>query len=330
MDTRKASKASWKHIVCCVVILIIFMLTMGVHINAEGKNGETIADSSSEVVPLSIKPRVVFDHYRSIIKNEVELAGPKEEVMACIIGNESEDNDEEVTPSEIDHYITTYSDDIYFLSKTFGVEYNQVLEDIRNRYYTNIEELEQTNIGYLRNKAGKVKKYKNDLYGLVEYFYDYVEKNPKNVNKKWIPYKGGSKYIENLIIYFTTHVYTNVDTVTALSIGAAESGYYKVKFMLKKNNVYGGMSSKGLIKYKNIEYGVLSYIRTLSKNYYGKGLNTVSKIGKKYCPKYDKLGNKIASPHWIKLVSSAKKKYSKYNTEIETKDLLDKDRITNL
>ncbi len=329
MDTRKASRASWKHIVCCLVLLVVFMLTIGVHINAEGKNGEAIADSSSEVVPLVIKPNATLSYFSSMIKNEVELAGPKEEVMECT-NEELSDSTEDSIESEIDHYITTYSHDIYLLSKAFGVKYEKVLEDLRNRYYTNTQKLEQTNIGYLRTKSGKLKTFDSALYGLVEYFYDFVERNPNQVSKKRVPYTGGAKYIENLIIYFTTHIYTNVDPVIALSIGAAESGYYKVKFMLKSNNVYGGMSSKGLIKYNNIEYGVLSYIRTLSNSYYGKGLNTISKIGKKYCPKYDELGNKIASPHWIKLVSTAKKKYTKYNTEIETIDLLDKDRITNL
>jgi hypothetical protein len=38
---------------------------------------------------------------------------------------------------------------------------------------------------------------------------------------------------------------------------------------------------------------------------------------------YDDFGNKIASPHWKRLVSTAMKKYSKYDFNIETKDLLD-------
>ena len=158
--------------------------------------------------------------------------------------------------------------------------------------------------------------------GIVEYFYNYCKKHPGKVNKKRVAYTGNAEYVENLIIYYTTHVYTNVDTNIALSIGAAESGYYKVKYMLACNNVFGGMSSTGLIKYKNIEYGVLSYIRLLSKNYFGKGLNTFAKIGRIYCPTYDSNGNKIASPHWIGLVNTAIKKYNKYNRDIQMNDLL--------
>ena len=308
METKKASKKAWKHVICCLILLIIFMLTVGVHINA-GENADGIIADSSDTVPLRASSfrRLVLLSYSE--ENEVELAGPKEEVTVQL--------------REVDRYITTYADEIEFFANTFGVDYEKVIKDLRKRYDDSEQEFEPTNVGFLLNNKGKVKTFKSIEYGLVEYFYDYVDKHPREVNKKRVPYSGDAKYVENLIIYYTTHVYTNVDTATALSIGAAESGYYKVKYMLKANNVYGGMSSKGLIKYKNIEYGVLSYIRLLSRNYYGKGLDTIAEIGRKYCPKYDNFGNKTASPHWIKLVSTAMKKYKKYNFEIEAKDLVE-------
>lgn len=317
METKKASGVAWKHLICCIVLLLIFVLTIGIHINAEGRTEEFLTETSDETVPLRYNSISLFNYdaddiaLRLNVQNEVELAGPKKEVNVNI--------------TDIDNYITTYKDEITFFAKTFAVKEDDILADLKERYASREFEFEQNNVGFLTDKNGAVKTYDSVLYGLVEYFYDYVENNPRKVNKKRVPYTGDAKYVENLIIYFTTHVYTNVDTTTALSIGAAESGYYKVKYMLKCNNVFGGMSSKGLIKYRNIEYGVLSYIRLLSKNYYGKGLDTISKIGRKYCPKYDSFGNKIASPHWIKLVSAAKKKYSKYDFTIETKDLLNKE-----
>ena len=57
--------------------------------------------------------------------------------------------------------------------------------------------------------------------------------------------------------------------------------------MLRQNNIYGGMSSKGLIKYNSIELGVLTYVRMMSKNYYAKGLTNMYSIGKVYCPTYE-------------------------------------------
>ena len=119
-----------------------------------------------------------------------------------------------------------------------------------------------------------------------------------------------------------TKIYTNVDSSLALSIGAAESGYYKVKSMLNKNNIYGGMSSNGLIQHENIELGTLRYVRMLSKNYIEKGLTTLESIGRVYCPTTNEYGQKVASSHWINLVNTAKNKYSKYTQNIEIKDLV--------
>ena len=312
METKNASKKPWKHIICCLILLVIFVLTIGIHINAEGNSDGVIADNASDTVPLRASASGLVADIANASKNEVKLAGPKEEVIFEI--------------KDFDYYITTYADEIEFFAKAFGVSINDVLDDLKNRSKVSEHEFESTNLGYLLNKDGRLKTFSSVEYGLVEYFYDYVENNPSKTSKKRVPYTGDAKYIENLIIYYTTHIYTNVDTTTALSIGAAESGYYKVKYMKRCNNIYGGMSKKGLIKYKNIEYGVLSYIRLLSKSYYGKGLNTVSKIGRKYCPVYDDFGNKIASPHWIKLVNTAIKKYNKYDFDIKVSDLLENSR----
>ena len=279
------------------------------HINAEGPKDEIVADSSSDTVPLKAGINSYIASLDFAEKNEVELAGPKEEVTVDIV-------------YDANYYITTYAETIKFFAQTFGVKYEDIEADLRARDELYHDEFENTNIGYLRDAEGNIKQYDSVEYGIVEYFYDYVERNPKKVSKKRVPYSGNAKYVENLIIYYTTHIYTNVDTATALSIGAAESGYYKVKYMLKCNNIYGGMSSIGLIKYKNIEYGVLSYIRLLSKNYYGKGLDTIAKIGKIYCPRYDSNGLKIASPHWISLVNKAMEKYQKYNLDIILVDML--------
>ena len=51
METKKASKTTWKHVICCLILLVIFMLTVGMHINAEGNADGVIADSS-DTVPL--------------------------------------------------------------------------------------------------------------------------------------------------------------------------------------------------------------------------------------------------------------------------------------
>ena len=312
METKKTSKVSWKHILLCGVLLIVFVLTIGLNTNGETYTTSNAVDSeilasADEEVPLRTN-KLLENNISYLEENEVKLAGPKEEVTVQL--------------REVDDYITYYEDELKFFANTFGVNYDVVVEDLHNRYDKRPEDFNSTNLGFITNKNNEVKIYDSAEIGIVEYFYDFVEKNPKKVSNKRVPYTGGSKYVEDLIVYYTKHIYKNVDTSIALSIGACESGYYKVKYMLRCNNVFGGMSSKGLIKYKNIEYGVLSYVRLLSRNYFGRGLNTISEIGYVYCPTYDSNGNKQASSHWISLVSTAMNKYKKYTYDMTASDLL--------
>ena len=305
METKKTSKVSWKLIACCFVLLVVFVLTVGTYLDEKNvdKTPSIAYSEDSEVIPLA------NSNYKELgtVENEVELAGPKEEVV--------------VLRNELDIYITTYEKDIELLCKAFGVNKEDIINDLNTKFNAH-EEFETTNVGYLLDSKSNVKTFKNDLYGLVEYFYTYVKSNPKKVNNKRVPYNGSADYVEKLIIYFSEHIYTDVDTTTALSIGAAESGYYKVKYMLACNNVYGGMGSKGLIKYKNIEFGVLSYVRYLSRNYYSKGNTSLEGIGRIYNPTTDSNGNKIASPHWISMIQTAKKKYSKYDFNLSIEELV--------
>jgi hypothetical protein len=307
METFKTSKISWKLVACCFVLLVVFVLTVGAYLDERSvdKNPSIAYSEDSEVIPL------VNSNYNeniSTVQNEVELAGPKEEVANIY---------------SINSYITTYEEDIELLCKAFGVNKEDIISDLKERAKNNSDKAFQTtNVGFLLDSKGNVKTFANDLYGLVEYFYSYVKNNPKKVNNKRVAYKGSVDYVEKLIIYFSEHIYTDVDTTTALSIGAAESGYYKVKYMLACNNVYGGMGSNGLIKYKNIEFGVLSYVRYLSRNYYSKGITSLEGIGRIYNPTTDSNGNKIASPHWISMIQTAKKKYSKYDFNLSIEDLV--------
>jgi hypothetical protein len=123
-------------------------------------------------------------------------------------------------------------------------------------------------------------------------------------------------------MYYTKNIFTDVDTNMALSIGAAESGYYTAKYMLYCNNIYGGMGSHGLIKYRTIENGTYRYIKYLSENYISKGLTTLPSIGRIYCPTTDANGNRVASPHWISLVTRAMSYYNGTNFNVSASDVL--------
>ncbi len=220
---------------------------------------------------------------------------------------------------DINCFLSRHDDTIKFMSRTFGVTENDILEDLNRRNSENA--YDEYNIGALKDKKGNLKKYRSFEEGFIEYLFDFTRSNKNLVDNTIKPYTGESEYVENLIRYFTT-IYDDVDYLTAISIGAAESGYYKVTYMLKCNNIFGGMGRNGLIKYKNIEYGVLSYVRMLSLNYYQRGMNTLDSIGRVYCPTRDSNGNKVASSHWKNLVNSAKAKYKNTTNDIQVANLI--------
>lgn len=268
-------------------------------------NSEVLTSSSFEVIPLSKQLRYQNPEFDLLSYNIVEETNKEEKVL------------------DLPYYIESYQDTILFFSKLFDYNYEDIINDI---YIRNDKQLfEYTNIGNLKDENGNINTYPNFEYGLIEYFYELNNSNSNLRNEIYRPYTGNAEYVENLIIYYSS-IYSNVDPVALLSIGAAESGYYKVKFMLKYNNVYGGMSRNGLIKHNNIEQGVLSYVRLMSRNYYGKGLTNLQDIGRVYCPVYEN-GVKIARPHWINLVTNAKAKYENYTRTITIKELNNMEKI---
>jgi hypothetical protein len=315
METKRASGLYRGHLIAGTIFVIIFVMLLIMYTSVEGLTLECpiSAQEQTEVIPLI---NLEYDDswlMTLATENEVE-AGPKEEVT--------------VERTELDSYITSYLDDIKFLCYTYSIGYEDFIGNLYDQYneYHETYGFNENNVGYILNSDGSLKNYANVKYGLVEYINKYIDKNPKKKKTRKVNYTGNSTYVENLIRYYTS-IYTNVDTNMALSIGAAESGYYKVKGMLRAGNVYGGMSKGGLIHYDNIEIGVLSYIRLLSKSYFGKGLNTISEIGYRYCPTIDNNGNKIVSPNWMNLVNTAKKKYDKQDRKISASDLLGKIEI---
>lgn len=295
----KVSSPKVLNIVLCIVILLVFVLALGTRTNAE-----VLTDSASEVIPLGNE--IGYKYKNLNVNLLVQQEEPEEENKLAIV-------------LDLNYYLDEYVETIKFFSKLFDYNYDDIIKDFKDRELEN-EAFEYTNIGYLKDEENNLKTYPNFEYGLIEYFYELNENKNLSRNVEYRPYTGEADYVEKLIQYFTT-IYNNVDKTTLLGIGAAESGYYKVKFMLKYNNVYGGMSSKGLIKHNNIEQGILSFVRLMSRNYYGKGLTTLESIGKVYCPMYDN-GVKQASDHWINLVTTAKNKYNNYTDTIKLENLM--------
>lgn len=225
--------------------------------------------------------------------------------------------------SQVDSFIQTNEEALRFFANVFDMNYDDVIVKIREAN-TNGNSVIQNNIGYLVNANNEVYDFGSVDRGILEFFLYLENTYPEMVTYDYQPYtSGNSDYVAALVEYFS-YLYPNVDHNVMLSIGAAESGYYTSSSMLYKNNVYGGMSSGGLITYKNIEYGVMSYIKKMSESYYAKGLNTIESIGYVFCPKIEN-GVKTVSSHWLNLVNKAMNVYTEelhYVSVAQLNDLL--------
>ncbi len=199
-------------------------------------------------------------------------------------------------------FLTTNNDTIKFMSDMFQIDYDVLVNKLKENYQEigllNTEDIDKVLLDYLIN-----------LEDSEEELFDRTL-NVSNPSKE---------YMVALIKYFCDY-YGNVDFSIAAAIAQIESGY-SAKSMLNKNNIFGGMSSGGLIRYKNIEYGIYSYIKLLSEGYFGKGLTTVESIGRVYNPMYNENGVKIAKPSWVANVTNAMSDYVAMDS-VEIEDLL--------
>ena len=154
-------------------------------------------------------------------------------------------------------------------------------------------------------------------YILINYLLD-LEKTNRDYFDNSItsaPVDTTKEYMVNIIRYLCN--FYNVDFNIAAAIAEIESGY-SARGMLNANNIFGGMSNHGLIRYKTIEYGIIRYIIMLNDGYFSKGLNTVESIGYIYNPITTESGQKIANPAWVANVNNAK---SHYNNVPEITDI---------
>ena len=197
--------------------------------------------------------------------------------------------------NDLNYYINENQEVFDFYTKIFGIKLDNLKQEILNDNLDN--KLNYNDIG----NTGK--NYDNLDKNLIDYLFKLRKKNAKLFKQEYSNAGDyNKKYIYGLLKYYT-NIYNNVDFDILASIVYIESGNLNSKYMLRSNNIYGGMSSKGLIKYQNIEYGVLTYVKMMSEKYYGKGLNTIEKIANKY---------NMGSKTWIYNVKSQTHKFNNY------------------
>lgn len=190
-------------------------------------------------------------------------------------------------------------DSIIFLANTFKIDKEIIIELLKEN---------KMELNYLENSANFDKI-------LIDYLFTLEDSNKKLFDTKREPCTMDKEYIIKLIKYFSS-IYDQVDFSIAAGIAEVESGFTS-KYMLSRNNIFGGLVKGKLLSYRNIEYGVLSYIKLLNDGYFTKGLTTVETIGKIYNPVFNENGEKIARPTWVVNVNKAKENYLEID-EVDT------------
>ena len=206
---------------------------------------------------------------------------------------------EDIALNQINENIEKKKTTYEFYANMFGIDYNTLINEIKNNNKTSFNELDLLQTGNNKDSFDAA---------LLEFITN-LESNKSELFKRNYSYKTCSKeYIYNLIEYFVS-LNPGVDVQTAKAITWIETGNLGAQSMLNKNNIFGGMSSGRLTSYPSIEYGVYKYITLLKTGYYDQGLKTVEQIGYKYNPTTIE-GIKMANPTWVANVSAYRNKFS--------------------
>jgi len=253
--------------------------------------GLTIISVLTVVVIITISLRGVFFRKKTI---------PESANTVAVLTNED----------IVNNFINSNQYFLKFYADTFQIEESYLEELLRNRNESSFDEIDIFNTG---------NEYANKDQAVIGFLMDLEKSNKDLFSTEVTPCTCSKEYMLALIDYFSS-IYPDVDAAIAKSIAKVESGY-RSSHMLKKNNIFGGMSSKGLIVYRNINYGILRYIKLLNDSYFKKGLTSVEKIGYKYNPTIVD-GKKKASPTWVANVNRSLEKYQE-STVYSFKELLE-------
>ena len=206
---------------------------------------------------------------------------------------------EDIATNQINENITKKKVTYEFYANMFGIDYDTLINEIRNNNKTAFNELDLLQTGN--------EKVSFDA-SLLEFITNLESKKSELFKRDYV-YKNCSKdYIYNLIEYFVS-LNPSVDVQTAKAITWIETGNLGAQSMLNRNNIFGGMSNGRLTSYTSIEYGVYKYITLLKNGYFDQGLRTVEQIGYKYNPTVIN-GVKMANPTWVSNVNTYRNKFS--------------------
>ena len=176
MEQKKAYNKALIHILCCFILLVIFVISI-TRVEAKGIDSLLETSNTEDVVPLRPYSGInLFKKRRiTLIENKfIKYNKPR------------------IVEKNINYYIETEIDTLTFFAKVYGYDVEFVKEDLIKRA-KDIEEIEPTNIGSLKDKDNNLLKYDSLEYGIVEYYYELLSSYPEKRNNKVVPYKGDSK-----------------------------------------------------------------------------------------------------------------------------------------
>jgi hypothetical protein len=200
----------------------------------------------------------------------------------------------------LDSFINTNEPILKFWANTYEINYTYLRNQI---IINNCDNMTSFNSQDIFNTGNTYPSVDNDVYN---YLYSLEISNPELFGNSGTGCNQSNDYVLGLVDYYSL-LYPNVDTSIAKAIIEVESGFSS-SYMYSKNNLFGIMGYGGLIKYKNINYGVLKFMQYLDGNYFSQGINTVAGIGYSYNPVVNN-GVKSANPNWVGKITNAMGRY---------------------
>lgn len=117
----------------------------------------------------------------------------------------------------------------------------------------------------------------------------------------------------NIYNYAIEQGLTQKQALLVISISRHETGNWTSKAFKNNHNFGGIMTSKGLKNYNSYEEGLQDFVKILKKYYFDLGLDTIEKIGAKYCPVGAKNDPNNLNQYWVGGVSQF---YNNYLEEL--------------
>ena len=117
----------------------------------------------------------------------------------------------------------------------------------------------------------------------------------------------------NIYNYAIEQGLTQKQALLVISISRHETGNWTSKAFKNNHNFGGIMTSKGLKNYNSYEEGLQDFVRILKNYYFDLGLDTIEKIGAKYCPVGAKNDPNNLNQYWVGGVSQF---YNNYLEEL--------------